>query len=47
MKLGPQHQSPLKKKLIGANATIYAGLTIGADSVIRPGSVVTHDFPAG
>ena len=32
---------------IGANATVCGGVTIGADSVIGAGSVVTHDIPAG
>jgi len=30
---------------IGPNATIHAGLTIGARSVVRPGSVVTRSVP--
>lgn len=32
---------------IGANATVCGGVTIGADTVIGAGSVVTHDIPAG
>ncbi len=32
---------------IGANATVCGGVTIGANSVIGAGSVVTHDIPAG
>ena len=30
---------------IGANATIYPGVTIGAKAVVRPGSVVTRSVP--
>lgn len=32
---------------IGANCTICGGVTIGKDSVIGAGSVVTHDIPSG
>jgi acetyltransferase-like isoleucine patch superfamily enzyme len=32
---------------IGANATIVCGVTIGADSMIGAGSVVTRDVPDG
>ncbi len=32
---------------IGAHATILPGVTIGADSLVAAGSVVTHDTPAG
>lgn len=32
---------------IGANSTVCGGVTIGADTVIGAGSVVTHDIPAG
>jgi acetyltransferase-like isoleucine patch superfamily enzyme len=32
---------------IGAGATILPGVTIGADSLVAAGSVVTHDTPAG
>jgi acetyltransferase-like isoleucine patch superfamily enzyme len=31
---------------IGAAATILPGVTIGADSVVAAGAVVTHDVPA-
>ena len=30
---------------IGAAATILQGVTIGADSVVAAGAVVTHDVP--
>jgi acetyltransferase-like isoleucine patch superfamily enzyme len=30
---------------IGAAATILPGVTIGADSVVAAGAVVTHDVP--
>ncbi|KMO37861.1 acetyltransferase [Methylobacterium tarhaniae] len=33
--------------VIGANATILCGLTIGAGARIAPGSVVTRDVPPG
>ncbi len=36
-----------KNVWIGANATICGGVTIGTDSVIGAGSVVTHDIPPG
>ena len=32
---------------IGSNATILCGLTIGEDSIVGAGSVVTHDVPPG
>ena len=32
---------------IGANATILCGITIGANSMIGAGSIVTKDIPAG
>jgi UDP-2-acetamido-3-amino-2,3-dideoxy-glucuronate N-acetyltransferase len=32
---------------IGANSTIYPGLTIAAKAVVRPGSVVTRSVPPG
>jgi len=32
---------------IGSGATILCGLTIGADSIVGSGSVVTRDIPAG
>lgn len=32
---------------IGGNSILLAGVTIGDDSVIGAGSVVTHDIPAG
>lgn len=32
---------------IGANATIYAGISIGTAALIRPGSVVTRSVPPG
>jgi UDP-2-acetamido-3-amino-2,3-dideoxy-glucuronate N-acetyltransferase len=32
---------------IGANSTIYGGLTIAAKAVVRPGSVVTRSVPPG
>jgi UDP-2-acetamido-3-amino-2,3-dideoxy-glucuronate N-acetyltransferase len=33
--------------VVGANATIIAGVTIGKDSFVGAGSVVIHDVPAG
>ncbi len=33
--------------VIGANATLMAGITIGQDSVVAMGSVVTRDVPDG
>ena len=35
-----------KKAIIGANATILPGITIGENAVIGAGSVVTEDIPA-
>ena len=32
---------------IGANVTVLPGVTIGDDTVIGAGSVVTKDIPAG
>lgn len=32
---------------IGSGATILAGLTVGENSLVGAGSVVTHDVPAG
>ena len=32
---------------IGANATVYAGITLAAGSVVQPGAVVTRSVPAG
>ena len=32
---------------IGARALVLKGVTIGDDAVIQPGSIVTHDVPAG
>jgi len=32
---------------IGAGAIINPGITVGSDSVIGSGSVVTHDIPKG
>ena len=32
---------------IGASAVVLQGVTIGDDSVVGAGSVVTHDVPAG
>lgn len=32
--------------VIGANAVIYAGLTLAAQAVVRPGAVVTRSVPA-
>lgn len=32
---------------IGGSVTILPGVTIGSDSIIGAGSVVTHDIPAG
>lgn len=46
-----QHDVPLRSTLIkrgasiGANATLLAGITIGEDSMIGAGSVVTKDVP--
>ncbi len=36
-----------KNSRIGANATVLAGLTIGENSVVGAGSVVTKDVPDG
>jgi len=36
-----------KNVLIGANATVLAGITIGDDAVIGAGAVVVSDVPAG
>ena len=35
-----------KRAAVGANSTILCGLTIGENSVIGAGSVVTKDVPA-
>jgi UDP-2-acetamido-3-amino-2,3-dideoxy-glucuronate N-acetyltransferase len=32
---------------IGANATLYAGITLAANCVVQPGSVVTRSVPPG
>jgi dTDP-4-dehydrorhamnose 3,5-epimerase-like enzyme len=32
--------------LVGANATVVGGVTIGARAVVSPGAVVTHNVPA-
>jgi acetyltransferase-like isoleucine patch superfamily enzyme len=36
-----------KNVLIGANATILPGVTIGDNAVISAGSLVNHNVPAG
>ena len=43
------HPAPIhigKRVWIGANATITAGVTIGDNSVVAAGAVVTKDVPA-
>ena len=35
-----------KKRLIGAHATILAGVTVGDNSIVAAGAVVTKDVPA-
>lgn len=36
-----------KDAKIGGNATILAGITVGANSLVGAGSVITRDIPAG
>lgn len=35
------------RSVVGARAVVMPGVTIGADCVIEPGSVVSHDVPPG
>ena len=46
---GDRLQSTLVKRgaSIGSNATILGGITIGEDSIVGAGAVVTKDVPAG
>ena len=32
---------------VGGSVTILGGVTIGSDTIIGAGSVVTHDIPSG
>lgn len=47
---GPEFARPItvgSRVWFGANVTVLPGVTIGDDTVIGAGSVVTHDIPSG